>query len=56
MDQPAFEKMYNSFDPDNSNSMSFAEFVGMTVFLQRCTTTFGAFDPTRTGSITVTFN
>lgn len=56
MDKPAFEKMYKTFDPDTSGSLSLTEFIGMSIFLQKCTHTFTAFDRARTGSITLNFN
>lgn len=56
LDRPAFEQLFRTFDPDNNNQLSLAEFMAMTVFLQSCSLTFQAFDDRRTGRINVDFS
>eukprot|EP01062_Namystynia_karyoxenos_P070048 TRINITY_DN65425_c0_g1_i1.p1 TRINITY_DN65425_c0_g1~~TRINITY_DN65425_c0_g1_i1.p1 ORF type:complete len:200 (+),score=70.05 TRINITY_DN65425_c0_g1_i1:88-600(+) len=56
LDQHAFEAAYKAYDPDHNQVLSMTEFVGLCAYLQMCMNTFQAFDPQRTGSVTVPFN
>lgn len=56
LDGPAFEALFNTYDPDRSGSTDMAELVAMAVFLQGATATFQAFDVQRQGRITLDYN
>lgn len=56
LEQPAFECLFGTFDPDSTSTLSLAEFMGMTVFLQSCSLTFSAFDAARTGRVSLDFS
>ncbi|KAL6768736.1 CAL1 [Auxenochlorella protothecoides x Auxenochlorella symbiontica] len=56
LDDPAFIALFKSFDPDKSNSLCLTEFMGMTIFLQSISAAFSAFDPRRTGQVSLNFN
>lgn len=56
LEQPAFECVFATFDPDSTNTLSLAEFMGLSVFLQSCSLTFQAFDAHRSGRVTLDFS
>lgn len=56
LDGPAFDCVFTTFDPDSTGTLSLAEFIGMSVFLQACSLTFSAFDASKTGRVTLDFS
>lgn len=56
LETPAFETVFGTFDPDSTGTLSLAEFMGLTLFLQSCSLTFSAFDAGRTGRVTLDFS
>lgn len=55
LDPPVVTAMMTRHDPDNNKAMSLDEFIRMCLFLQSCVRTFTAFDPQRTGRVTLDF-
>eukprot|EP01024_Parvocaulis_polyphysoides_P012778 TRINITY_DN1475_c0_g1_i1.p1 TRINITY_DN1475_c0_g1~~TRINITY_DN1475_c0_g1_i1.p1 ORF type:complete len:197 (-),score=5.42 TRINITY_DN1475_c0_g1_i1:371-877(-) len=56
LDQTAFYTLCRAFDPDRSGTLGLPEYIAMTLFLQSCTAVFTAFDPQKTGRISLDFN
>ncbi|PRW44941.1 Coiled-coil domain-containing 40 isoform C [Chlorella sorokiniana] len=56
LDPPAFDALFTSFDPDRTNTLCLAEFMAMCTFLQGAARTFHAFDPQRSGRVTLDFS
>lgn len=55
-DQPAFQAVLRTFDPDRNGQFSLAEYIAMSCFLQCAANTFRAFDSQGGGRITLDFN
>ncbi|KAL6765832.1 hypothetical protein V8C86DRAFT_2450115, partial [Haematococcus lacustris] len=55
LDAPVVKAMMTRHDPDNNGAMSLDEFIRMCLFLQSCARTFTAFDPNKTGRVTLDF-
>lgn len=56
LDRHAFEAVFTSYDPDNSQSCSITEFMGLTVFLKSTAMVFTAFDPHKSGKVALDYN
>lgn len=56
LDKPALQAVFQRFDPLRRGAMGLAEFLALTLFLRSSTATYNAFDPNRTGTITLTYN
>ncbi|KAI8462649.1 MAG: hypothetical protein J3K34DRAFT_175924 [Monoraphidium minutum] len=56
LDPPAVTALMDRFDPDNNKQLTLDEFIRACLFLQTGARTFAAFDPRRSGSITVNFS
>ncbi|CAD7701349.1 unnamed protein product [Ostreobium quekettii] len=56
LDQPAFTALVGAFDPDRNALLGVQEFIAMTLFLKSCSAIFTAFDPQRSGKVTLDFN
>lgn len=56
LDSHSFQALFTAYDPDKSQNLGMAEFVAMTVFLRLTANMFGAFDPQRSGRITLDYN
>ena len=56
LDQHAFESAFYAFDPDRNQTLNVTEFMGLSVFAQSTARIFGAFDPQRSGRITLDYN
>ena len=48
--------MVAKFDPDSSGTLSVDEYIRACLFLQTVARSFGAFDPQRTGRVTLDFS
>lgn len=44
------------FDPDNSKNLALDEYIRSCLFLQTAARSFAAFDPNKTGSVTLSFS
>ncbi|GAB4818300.1 hypothetical protein N2152v2_005346 [Parachlorella kessleri] len=55
-DQPSFQALLRTFDPDRNGRFSLAEFIAMSMFIQCVTNVFRAFDSTSSGRINLDFN
>jgi len=53
LEPPVLARCFETFDPNQSGSLCLPEFVVFSVFLEECRATFAAFDPDRTGTITL---
>lgn len=56
MDPPVLQVMMKKYDLSNKGVLKLDEYIRMCLFLQSCVRTFGAFDSTKTGKITLDFN
>jgi Ca2+-binding EF-hand superfamily protein len=55
LDRPALQVVFQRFDPTRNGSLGLTEFLALTLFLRSATATFNAFDPNRTGFISLNF-
>eukprot|EP01024_Parvocaulis_polyphysoides_P036599 TRINITY_DN32547_c1_g1_i4.p1 TRINITY_DN32547_c1_g1~~TRINITY_DN32547_c1_g1_i4.p1 ORF type:complete len:218 (+),score=0.69 TRINITY_DN32547_c1_g1_i4:2-655(+) len=56
LDQTAFYTLCRAFDPNRSGTLGLPAYIAMTLFLQSCSDVFNAFDPQRTGRVSMDFN
>ena len=56
LDQHAFEALFYAYDPDRSGTCSLIEYMGVCTFLKSTALIYSAFDPQRTGRITLDYN
>ena len=56
IERHAFDTMVKAFDPNRSASLDLAGYIALSLFLKSVTATFAAFDPNKTGRITLDFN
>ena len=55
IEDTAFFALCESFDPDRDGRFANPEFVVLMAYVQSCQATFAAFDPQRSGTITMNF-
>lgn len=51
LEEPAFESMFEAYDPDRSQTLNMPAFIGMTLFLSSATNAFQAFDTGNAGTV-----
>ncbi|GBF97054.1 hypothetical protein Rsub_09527 [Raphidocelis subcapitata] len=56
LDAPAVAAMIEKFDPDNSKNLALDEYIRSCLFLQTAARSFAAFDPNKTGNVTLSFS
>eukprot|EP00899_Mesostigma_viride_P019619 jgi/Mesvir1/27659/Mv07382-RA.1 len=56
LDQTAFYSVCKSFDPDLTGNLRLDAYIALSLFLSSASKTFSAFDPQRTGKVTLDFN
>ncbi|CAD7701160.1 unnamed protein product [Ostreobium quekettii] len=56
LERQAFDPMVRAFDPSRSSSLDLAGYIGLSLFLKSVTATWAAFDPEKTGRISLDFN
>eukprot|EP00803_Ostreobium_quekettii_P002857 evm.model.scf_168.9 EVM.evm.TU.scf_168.9 scf_168:64105-67522(+) len=56
IERHAFDTMVKAFDPNRTASLDLAAYIALSLFLKSAAATFAAFDPNKTGRITLDFN
>mmetsp|Transcript_31983 Transcript_31983/g.71071 ORF Transcript_31983/g.71071 Transcript_31983/m.71071 type:complete len:168 (-) Transcript_31983:312-815(-) len=56
LDKPAFDAIFNKHDPNKASNIELTEFVRLCLSLQTAARAFAAFDPQRTGKVTLSFD
>lgn len=56
LDEPAFQQVFRSFDPDGTQTLSMGEYLALACFLASARNVFGTFDPQRRGVVTMTLS